>query len=224
MTKDQTMKRLKAMANPQAVIGMKRFAVGGKNTLGISIPKLRNLAKQIGSDHQLAQELWNTGIHEARILASMIDDPKKVTEKQLDLWVADFDSWDVCDQTCMNLFDKTSFAFEKAIEWPKNNQEFIRRAGFAMTAVLAWHRRDLPNSKFKKFFPIIKKYSTDERNFVRKAVNWALRQIGKRDREICQKAISVAKEIKHEHKENKTANWIASDALRELEKKIKNMD
>lgn len=233
MTKDEIIKRLKTHANPKNVAGMARFGIQGGIMLGVNVPILRKMAREIGKDHKLAQELWDTRIHEARILATMIDDPKLVTKKQMDLWVADFDSWDICDQTCMNLFDKTPFAFEKAIEWSKRNNrarnasrqrvaggEFIRRAGFALMASLAVHDKKATDKDFEKFFPIIKKYSTDDRNFVKKAVNWALRQIGKRNKDLCQKAIKTANEIKTQYKNNKTANWIANDAIRELKKRF----
>jgi len=194
--------------------GMARFGINPKYALGVRIPVLRGLAKRIGKNHQLAAELWKTKIHEARILACMIDDPKIVAEKQLEEWVKEFNSWDLCDQCCMNLFDKLPNAWKKAIEWPKRKEEFVRRAGFALMACLAWHDKKAKDSDFFKFFPVIKKYSTDERNFVRKAVNWALRQIGKRNKNLNREAIKLAKEI--QKIDSKTAKWIAGDAIREL--------
>jgi 3-methyladenine DNA glycosylase AlkD len=208
------LQRLKASANPEAVAGMARFGINPENTYGISIPTLRKLAKEIGRDHLLAQQLWSSGIHEARILASMIDDPKLVTEKQMEKWVKDFDSWDVCDQCCGNLFDKTPFAFQKAVEWSSNKKELVKRAGFALMAWLAFHNKKAGDQEFTKFLPIIIHESTDERNFVKKAVNWALRQIGKRNRSLNKQAIKAAKEIRKI--DSKAARWIAADALREL--------
>ncbi len=208
------MKKLKSLSNPKAVEGMARFGISPKNTYGVSIPNLRKMAKEIGTDNKLAKQLWSSEIHEARILAGMIDDPKNVTEAQMEKWVKDFDSWDVCDQVCMNLFDKTKFAYQKAIEWSSKKEEFVKRAGFAMMAVLAWHDKKANDKQFEKFFPFIKKGSTDERNFVKKAVNWALRQIGKRDLNLNKRAIKVAKEIKNIN--SKSAKWIASDAIKEL--------
>lgn len=214
MEYSKILQRLKAFANPDAVAGMARFGINPKNTYGISIPTLRKLAKEIGKDHLLAQQLWSSGIHEARILASMIDDPKLVTEKQMEKWVKDFDSWDVCDQCCGNLFDKTLFAYQKAIEWSGKEKEFIKRAGFALMAWLAFHDRKAGDREFTKFLPTIIRESTDERNFVKKSVNWALRQIGKRNRSLNKRAINAAKEI--QKIDSKAARWIAADALREL--------
>lgn len=214
MNSKDIIKKLKTYRNPKNVAGMARFGISSKNVLGINIPILRKMAKdikkQVGDDrHQIALELWHSGIHEAKILASMIDDPKKVSAKQMDDWISDFDSWDVCDQVCMNLFDQTDIAFQKASEWSKRKSEFEKRAGFALMAALANHDNEL-----KKFLPIIVREATDERNYVRKAVNWALRQIGKRNPALKKQAIQTAKEILK--KDNKTAQWIAKDALQEL--------
>lgn len=214
MDKEEVLRWLKSQANPENVKGMARFGINPQNTLGVSIPFLRKLAKEIGKNHQLAQELWNSQIHEARILAGFIDDPKLVTSKQMDSWVSDFDSWDICDQVVSNLFDKTPFAFEKINVWCNKKEEFVRRAGFVMMAVLAVHDKVSTDEKFKGFFPLIKKYSTDERNFVKKAVNWALRQIGKRNKKLLRYALDCAKEIRQ--MESKSAKWIAADAIREL--------
>lgn len=173
------------------------------------------MAKKIRKNHELAQKLWASKIHEARLLVGFIDDPKQVTEKQMESWVNDFDSWDVCDQVCMNLFDKNPLAYSKAVEWAGRKEEFIKRAGFALMAVLAFHDKKASDKEFEKFFPIITKGSTDERNFVKKAVNWALRQIGKRSLYLNKKAVAAAKEI--QKIESKSARWIAADAIRELE-------
>ena len=214
MDSNDVFKKLKSLANPKNVAGMARFGINPKNTLGISIPHLRKLAKELGKDHQLAQQLWDSGIHEAMILAGMVDDPKLVTKKQMDLWTSDFDSWDVCDQVCMNLFDKTPLAFQKAKEWAMRDKEFEKRAGFALMACLAWHDKEAGDVRFAQFFPLIKQAASDERNFVKKAVNWALRQIGKRNRNLNKMAIGTAKEILK--MDSKIAKWIASDAIREL--------
>lgn len=207
-------KKLKSLKNPKNIEGMSRFGINSKNTLGVPVPILRAMAKKIGKDHNLASELWKTGIHEARILAGMIDDQALVTEKQADSWAADFDSWDVCDQVCMNLFDRTKFAYKKAAFWTKDKREFVRRAGFALMAALAVHDKKANDEDFIKFLPLIKKYSTDERNFVKKAINWALRQIGKRNKALNKEALKVAREILKT--DSKTAKWIAKDAIREL--------
>jgi 3-methyladenine DNA glycosylase AlkD len=174
------------------------------------------MAKEIKKNQALSLELWETGIHEARLLAGFIGDPKQVTEKQMDEWVADFDSWDVCDQVCMGLFDKTSFAYKKVVEWSGRKEEFVKRAGFAMMAALAVHDKKTGDEAFLGFLPIIERESTDERNFVKKAVNWALRQIGKRNRGLNKKAIETAKRIETQNPNSKCTRWIAKDALREL--------
>ncbi len=208
---------LKSHSSKKNIEGMARFGISAKNTLGVPIPILRSMAKDIGKNHSLALELWNSKIHEARILAGMIDDFSLVSKKQMDSWIEDFDSWDVCDQICMNLFDKTPFAFSKAIEWSSRKSEFEKRAGFALMACLAVHAKKAKDKDFEKFLPIIQREAIDERNFVKKAVNWALRQIGKRNSALCKKAISVAREI--EKIDSKSAKWIAKDAIRELELK-----
>lgn len=210
----EILKRLKSMSNPKAVAGMARFGINPKNTYGVSIPDLRKMAKEIGTNHSLAQKLWSSGIHEARILAGIIDDPKMVTEKQMEKWIKDFDSWDLCDQCCGNLFDKTDFAYQKAVKWSKRDEEFVKRAGFVLMACLAVRDKKAKDKQFEKFFPLIKKESTDNRNFVKKAVNWALRQIGKRNRNLNKTAVKTAKEI--QKIDSKSAIWIASDAIREL--------
>jgi 3-methyladenine DNA glycosylase AlkD len=214
MDSEKILKQLESLSNPEAVAGMARFGINPTNTYGVSIPVLRKMAKQIGKSHLLAEELWNSDIHEALILAPMIDFPDMVTEKQMERWVKNFDSWDICDQCCSNLFDKTKFAHKKAIEWSKRREEFVKRAGFVLMATLAVHDKEADHQKFLRFLPVIKREATDERNFVKKAVNWALRQIGKRNSALNKIAIQTAKEI--QKIDSKSAKWIASDALREL--------
>jgi len=205
---------LKANANPKNAAGMARFGINPNGTLGISIPLLRKLAKKIGKDHALALHVWKSGIHEAKLLAGFIDDYHQVTRKQMERWVRDFDSWDICDQTCSNLFDKTPFAYKTAKKWAKKEKKFVRRAGFVLMAALAVHDKKADDAVFENFFPIIVKYSNDERNFVKKAVNWALRQIGKRNQRLNRSAIKTAQLILRI--DSPSARWIASDALREL--------
>ncbi len=217
MTLKEILKKFKALADPKAKEGMAKYGITSKKVYGISIPNLRKLAKEISKNHELAKELWKEGSREAKILASMIDDPELVDEKQMEEWVKDFDCWEVCDQCCLNLFWQTPFAFKKAIEWSKRKDEFVKRAGFALMAVLAWKDKKAEDNKFLKFFSLIKQQATDERNFVKKAVNWALRQIGKRNLKLNEEAIKIAKEI--QKIDSKTAKWIASDAIRELTKK-----
>jgi 3-methyladenine DNA glycosylase AlkD len=176
------------------------------------------MAKQIGKNHSLAQHLWVSSVHEARILAGMADDPAAVSEEQMEKWVKDFDSWDVCDQVCSNLFDRTRFAHKKAVEWSKRNEEFVKRAGFVLMAVLAVHDKEKSDREFEKFFFLIKKEAVDERNFVKKAVNWALRQIGKRSAYLNRLAIKTAEMI--QKRNSKAAKWVASDALREFTSEV----
>jgi 3-methyladenine DNA glycosylase AlkD len=215
MSMEKTLiKKIKSLSNPEAVAGMARFGINPKNTYGVSIPVLRRMAKEIGRNHLLAQRLWNSGIHEARILAGMIDSPDQVTEKQMESWVRDFDSWDVCDQVCSNLFERTKFARKKALDWSERGEEFVKRAGFVLMAALSVHDKRAKDNAFLNFLPIIKREAQDERNFVKKAANWALRQIGKRNLHLNQMAIKTAKEI--QGIESKAAKWIASDAIREL--------
>jgi 3-methyladenine DNA glycosylase AlkD len=155
MQYSEIIERLKSLSDPAAVKGMARFGINPENTYGVSIPNLRSIAKEAGKDHALAQKLWASGIHEARILASMVDDPRLVTEEQLEAWVKDFDSWDVCDQVCMNLFDKTPFAWQKVRDWSERSAEFTKRAAFALIACLAWHDKQAENKKFIELLPII---------------------------------------------------------------------
>src|SRR5712664_1752238 len=205
---------MKLRASPRAVDGMKRFGISTGKALGISIPELRMTANKAGRDHTLAQGLWNSEIHEARILASMIDDPNSVTEDQMEKWAQVFDSWDLVDGCCGNLFDKTPFAVRKAREWSARSQEFVKRAGFVLMAELAVHDKKASNKTFLDFLPLIVREARDERNFVKKAVNWALRQIGKRNMALNKAAIQTGKKI--QTIPSGSAKWIAADALREL--------
>ena len=216
MRYEEVIKKLKKKANRKNVEGMARFGIASTNTLGVSIYDLRPMAKEIGKNHRLALRLWKSGIHEARILASYIDEPAKVTEGQMEDWAADFDSWDVCDQVC-ELFGKTPYAYKKIVDWSKRKEEFVKRAAFALIAEMAWRDKEANDNQFKRLFPHIIRESTDERNFVKKAVNWALRNIGKRRPGLKEEAINAAKEI--QKIDSKSARWIAADALRELNSK-----
>jgi 3-methyladenine DNA glycosylase AlkD len=214
MNEIEIIKKLKSLSNPKAVEGMARYGINPNNTFGVSIPNQRQMAKGIGKNHDLAQKLWKSGIHEARILASMIDEAKLVTGAQMEDWVRDFDSWDVCDQCCSNLFEDTGLAYEKAVEWSSRSEEFVKRAGFVLMARLAFSDKKASDDKLEVFFPIIQREASDERNYVKKAVNWALRQMGKRNKNLNNKSIKVAKAI--QSMDSKSARWIASDAIREL--------
>jgi 3-methyladenine DNA glycosylase AlkD len=207
--------RLRTLADPEAVKGMARFGINPERTLGVSMPAIRKLARDIGRDHGLAQALWETGVHEARILAGLIDEPALVTEEQMERWAGDFDSWDVCDQVVMGLFDRTPFAYDMALDWSRREEEFVRRAGFALMASLAVHDKKAPDERFLPFLAAIVKGSGDDRNFVKKAVNWALRQIGKRSMALHGPAVRTAKEIAASG--TRSGRWIAADALRELQ-------
>jgi 3-methyladenine DNA glycosylase AlkD len=211
---DKILEELKSKGSKKNREGMSRFGINVNKAFGVSVPNMRQLAKEIGKNHELALELWETGYHEARIVASMIADPKQVTEKLMDNWVKDFNSWDLCDQCCSNLFDKTPFAYRKISEWSNSREEFVKRAGFALMAASAVHHKKADDKTFIKFLPIIKRESTDERNYVRKAVNWALRQIGKRNLKLNKETVKTAKEI--QKIDSKAARWIAADAIREL--------
>ena len=213
MRYDEVIARLKAEANPDNVAGMARYGISTTNTLGISIYTLREIAKELKKDHELALKLWGSGFHEARILASFIDDPEKVTDAQLERWVKDFDSWDVCDQVS-ELISKTPYVLKKIHEWSVNETEFVKRTAFSLIAKISVHDKKIDDEEFEQFFLLIKSAATDERNFVKKAVNWALRNIGKRNRVLNRRAIEVAREI--QKIDSKAARWIAAGALREL--------
>ena len=206
--------QLKSLSNPVNVDGMARFGINPANTLGVSMPVLRNTARQIGRHHELALQLWNSGIHEARILATLIDKPAEVTDDQMEKWTAEFDSWDVCDQCCSNLYARIPSAYKKAMEWSNRPEEFVKRAGFSLMAYLAVHDKKADDLKFMQFFESIKIGSTDKRNFVKKAVNWALRQIGKRNMALNEQTLALSREI--QKLDSPAARWIAADALREL--------
>jgi len=214
MKYDEIIKKMKSLENPENVKGMARYGINPENNLGLSVSTVRSIAKEIGKDHDLALKLWESGIHDARMLAAHIDEPEKVTEKQMEKWVKDFNSWDVCDNCCGHLFDKTRFCFNKAIEWSNRKEEFVKRAGFALIAWSATHDKKSEDKKFEELLKFIKKEVKDERNYVKKAVNWALRNIGKRNLNLNKKAIKTAREI--QKIDSKTARWIANDAIREL--------
>lgn len=205
---------LKRRARPEHVQGMASYGITPERRLGVSVPDMRRIARAVGKDHELALRLWKTGIPEARIVAAMIDRPEDLTEHQMNEWVAGFDSWDVCDQVCMNLFRKSPLAWKKIDEWSRREQEYVRRAAYALIACLAWHERETRNEKFIGLFPVIRRGATDERNYVKKAVSWALRNIGKRNRRLNRAALEAAEEIGRLN--SRAARWIASDARREL--------
>ena len=216
MTASELIARLRSLKNPANVAGQRRFGITPKTEhLGISMAVLRPLARPHRRNHALAVELWASGIHEARLLAALIEDPEKVNRTQANRWARDFDSWDICDQVCGEVLPYVPFAIEKALAWSRRENEFVKRAGFVLMARMAVRRKDLPDDEFKKFLPVIRREATDDRNFVRKAVNWALRQIGKRNPALRRAAISEARAITKI--DSRAARWIAADALRELQ-------
>ena len=211
---EHIMDELRHRGRPRTLAGMSRFGIQTGTALGVSIPKIRELARKVGTHHDLARGLWKTGIHEARILACMIDDPAEVSENQMEKWASDFDSWDVVDGCCGNLFDKTEFATRKALEWSKRKEEYVKRAGFVLMAEMAVHDKIASDKTFLDFLPLMAREASDERNFVKKAVNWALRQIGKRNANLNDAAIKTCAQIKDSG--SRAGKWIAADALREL--------
>lgn len=209
------LKQLKTKKNSKNIAGMARFGIATDKAFGIKHPELKKIAKQYRKDHALALELWDSGYHEARLLATIIDDPKQVTEIQAEAWVNDINSWDICDGFTGNLINKTPFTYKKAFAWAAREKEFVRRAGFALMAWLPVHDKMAADDKFAPFFPVIIRHANDERNFVKKAINWALRQLGKRNKALNRAAIRTAREIAKQ--DSKSARWIARDALKELQ-------
>ncbi|OGU54190.1 MAG: DNA alkylation repair protein [Ignavibacteria bacterium RBG_13_36_8] len=214
MTVKEIITELEKHGRPDALEGMKRYGINPENAIGVSVPNLRKVAKQIGKNHKLAHDLFATGIHDAMLLTALTAEKEKVTPKEMDAWVKAFYSWDLVDGFCNNLFVYTPYAYDKAIEWSSKRPEYIKRAGFVMMAVSAVHRKDWDDKKFISFFTILKREAAEERNFVKKALNWALRQIGKHNINLNKKTILLAEEIKT--MDSRSARWIANDALREL--------
>jgi 3-methyladenine DNA glycosylase AlkD len=214
MTATDILGALRAQANPKNVAGMARYGINTEGTLGVPVVVIRRLAKQAGRSHSLAAELWASAVHEARIMATIVDRPEWVTRRQMNQWARDFDSWDVCDQACLNLFRYTPFAWAMAAKWAGAPREFVRRAGFALMAGLAVKDKSAPDADFEALLPLIAVAANDPRNMVKKAVNWALRAIGKRNPHLRRAAIAAAEDIRTI--DSPAARWIASDALREL--------
>ena len=207
---------LRRLANPTNVAGMARFGIVGQNLLGISVVQLRAIAKRTGRDHALAEKLWASGIFEARILAAFVAEPARVTRRQANAWAKDFQCWADCDGLCLHLFRKTPFAHNLAVAWSGRREELVKRAGFTMMATLAVHDKAASNEVFHGYLKRVHEASTDERHNVKKGVNWALRQIGKRNMILNRDAIRMAKRIRA--RDSRAARWIAGDALRELQR------
>lgn len=208
------LRELRRLGERRNVEGMARFGIRAKKVYGVAKPKMDLLARKIGRSHRLALELWKTGVHDARILAGMIDEPTQVTAKQMERWVRNFDNWDICDGTCCHLFAFIKPAWRKAKEWSRRREEFVKRAGFALMAYLAYRDKTARDSEFVSVLRTIEREADDDRNFVRKAVNWALRNIGKRNLRLNRSAIRAAERIRR--RGTRAARWIAADALREL--------
>ncbi|MGD9346434.1 MAG: DNA alkylation repair protein [Candidatus Aminicenantes bacterium] len=211
---EDILEKLKDKSRPDQLEGMARYGISTEGRLGVKVPDMRKIAKEIGKDHALALELWKTGIPDAQIVAALVGEPEKLTGEQMEEWVKEFTSWDICDQVCMNLFDKSPLAIKKIHDWSKREEEFVKRAAYALIACLAWHDKEADDETFIQLFPVIEYGAMDERNFVKKSVNWALRHIGKRNIHLNKAAIKLAEGIKG--MDSKSARWIASDALREL--------
>ena len=216
MTVGEVVEMLRSRARPENIAGMARFGLTPDGRVGVSVPAMRDLARRIGQNHHLALRLWRTKLQEARMLASMIADPHTLTVQQMDAWVRDLDSWDVCDQVCMNLFGRTPLAWGRARLWTRRKEEFVKRAGYVLCACLAVSDKTAPDERFRSFLPVIIRGATDQRNYVKKAVSWALRQIGKRNGPLRSAAVKTAREIRS--LDCASARWIAADVLRDLER------
>jgi 3-methyladenine DNA glycosylase AlkD len=213
----EIIQEMRSLADPASLEGKARFGITTTTALGLSVPQLRSIAARTGKNQALAEQLWGAGIHEARILAAMVGEPHVISSLTMDRWSADFDSWDLCDACCCDLFDRTPHAWTKIAKWSAHNREFVRRAGFATLAAIAVHDKELADQPFLDALPLIEKYAFDDRNFVRKAVNWALRNIGKRNARLGEAAIACAERVRAQN--SRAARWIAADALRELHRK-----
>lgn len=216
MTKDDIFEKLEPLKNTKNIEGMARFGIRSENALGIKVPVLRQIAKDIGKNHELAAELWKSPVHEMKLIGIFIEDPRLVDEEQMEEWVSGFYSWDICDQTCSTVFDKHPLAWQKAVEWSRREEEFVKRAGFVMMAVIAVHDKKSEDALFEKFFPYLSDGAIDERNFVKKAVNWAIRSIGKRSSYLREKALELCSRILESYPDSKAAKWSVTDAVREL--------
>jgi 3-methyladenine DNA glycosylase AlkD len=222
VTADALIARLREHASADNVAGMARFGICSLGTLGVSMPVSRGIARDVKRDlrrdpearHELAAGLWASGVHEARILAALVDVPALVTLEQADAWAADIDSWDICDQLCGELLGRSPVAWDLVERWTGRDEEFVKRAGFVVICALTVRDKVAPDEAFERFLPICEREAWDDRNFVRKAVNWAVRQIGKRDRHLNALAIACAERIRAQG--SRSARWIAADALREL--------
>jgi 3-methyladenine DNA glycosylase AlkD len=210
----QAMALLQRQARPAELAGMARFGINPEGRLGLSVPAMRTIAKTLGREHALALALWDTGVPDARIVAAMVAEPQRLTARQMDAWASGFNSWDVCDQVCANVFSASPLAWDKVEQWAGRDEEFVRRAAFALLAALVVHDKQASDARFVDALTLIETAAGDERNYVKKAVNWALRCIGKRNAALNAAAITCAQRIRQQG--TRAARWIAADALREL--------
>lgn len=215
MTKDEVLKWLERKGTRRNVEGMKRYGIETRlRVFGVPVGMLQSLAKRLGKNHDLAAALWDSGCYEARMLAAFVDDPSRVTRRQMNAWVADLDNWAICDTLCFHLFDRTPFAFKKASQLAASPREFVKRSGFALMASLALHDKAATDEQFLVFLPLIEKGASDDRNFVKKGVSWALRGIGRRNLALNAAALEVARRLSQS--EIAVSRWVGKDALREL--------
>src|SRR5262245_40224266 len=187
-------------------LGMARYAIVSDKAFGVSVGDLRRWGNSLGRDHDLAKELWDTGWYEARMLASFVDEPARVTPAQMDRWCKDFDNWAICDTVCFHLFDRTPHAWTKVEAWSRRKDEFVKRAAFALLASLALHDKDAADAPFVRCLPIIEREAKDERNFVKKSVSWALRAVGERRVALYEKAEALARRLAASP--DKTSRWV----------------
>lgn len=214
MTTREVLAWLKKTGTRRTVLGMARYGIVAKRAFGVPMGTLVSLKKKLGMDHDLAIALWASGWYEARLLASLVGDPARVTRRQMNAWAASFENWADCDTVCFNLFDRTPFAWERARQWVKSPREFVRRGGFVLMACLALHDKAAADKRFLALLPLIERGAGDERNFVKKAVSWALRGIGRRNRSLNAAAVAVAKRLALS--KQSAARWVGHDALRQL--------
>jgi 3-methyladenine DNA glycosylase AlkD len=214
MDYEEVILRLKAKSRIDTLPKMARFGINIKNSYGVKVRDLRALAKETGTDITVAQQLWLSGIHDARLLATLITNPKDLTEEIAEKWVTEVDSWDICDGLIINLVGKSGLAHQKAWEWALREEEFVKRAGFVLISYLALHDKKVDDTKFEFYLKIIKEKSAEKRNFAKKAINWALRQIGKRSQGLNRKALEIVQEILETNPQGN--NWIANNAICEL--------
>jgi len=218
MTKTEVLDWFQRNGSARQREAMKRYGLPGDNAVGMSMGTIQAFARKVGKDHALAQQLWASGGYEARMVAAYIDEPGKVTRRQMDAWARDFDNWGTCDTVCFVLFDRTPFAYDKVAQWAKSDREFVRRGAFAQMASLAGHDKKAPDARFVELLPLVEKYATDDRNFVKKGVSWALRRTGTRSPALKKACIAVARRLAAS--DDAAARWVGKDALRDLERKM----